>query len=103
MEVMVTQAGREVVLGPLADAATFLQDSSRRPAERITLAAIRLDEALTGSTHWTEPALAELTGLTRHQVRQAVAALRADGALERQWVTTHSADRPAPSYVWAQP
>lgn len=42
-----------------------------------------LAEATTAAGPWTEADLATLAGMTRHQARQAIAALVADGTLER--------------------
>lgn len=71
-----------------------------RPGERILSAAMHLDYALGESLDppvYTESALADLTGMTRHQVRQAVIPLVQSDVIERGWDTT-SPGRPSPVY-----
>jgi hypothetical protein len=45
----------------------------------------------------SEVHVAALCGMSRHQARQAIAALRSQGWLVREWTGT-GADRPAPAY-----
>lgn len=79
----------------LEDAATYLQSGERAPI-KVLLAIATLAEATDNPGPWSEADLAEMTGTSRHQVRQAIASLIASERLERSWDT--SSGRPEPRY-----
>lgn len=66
------------------------------PASRLLYVVMCL-ESTSGETSATEAQWAALAGMTRHQARQAISALRRAGIVERGWRHPEE-DRPYPIY-----